>query len=70
MEEVVQNIPQRFNKKYFEIQHYKAKSKIMENQVAVHEARRSEKVVKFINQDSLNEDIWGDVYENIFKAGK
>lgn len=29
----------------------------MENQVAVHEAQNSEKVVKFINQDSLNNEI-------------
>jgi len=29
----------------------------MENQIAVHESRRSEKVVKFINQDSLKEEI-------------
>lgn len=32
-------------------------NEIMENQVAVHEAKSSDKVVKFINQDSLKEEV-------------
>ena len=36
----------------------------MNNQVAVHESQNSEKVVKFINQDSLNEEIY-----NLIESG-
>lgn len=35
----------------------------MKNQVAVHEAQNSDKVVKFINQDSLKEEV-SNIIEN------
>jgi hypothetical protein len=60
----------------FETVQIRKQKKIMENQVAVHEAQNSEKVVKFINQDSLNEEtqslIWNGNLHGLYydKNGK